>query len=547
MQAKERIAGRSRCAKAPEGEVPGTVHPTATTAAEATSSAWRRSGERTGPRPGISTVEGLTGTAGGAGSPHSQESAASRQQQEEETAPAASQQPLAAVASAALGPHPVQELPQATQPHDGRRAAGSSARTKIGRRRFMAPVFSGPGGMSTGLPFASSPFTAVPDGARGLGSPGVEENVAAAEVVPREARFHSSARAHGAAVQRLDDPLSSGVGGSAMEILVLGGTRFVGRAIVEVAAAREHSVTLFHRGRSGADLFPDLEHVIGDRDGGLDALAGRRFDAVIDTCGYVPRIVRASCEALRDATDHYAFISTLSVYADKSAPGQDESSTLATLEDPTVETIDAATYGGLKVLCEEVVEEVFGARAFLPRPGVLVGPHDPTDRFTSWPVRIAALERVLGPPSDARFEFTNAADLARFVVDGVERRLSGPFNVSGPGAERMLASDFLATCCDVAGTRPEIVAPTAAFLEEHGVRPWADLPLWTGDAYSMLPTCSIARALEAGLAFTPPEETVRATLEWARREHPDLSELRAGLSIEREAELIAAWDGALGS
>lgn len=330
-----------------------------------------------------------------------------------------------------------------------------------------------------------------------------------------------------------------------MKVLILGGTKFVGRAVAQDAAERGHEVTLFNRGQGNPDLFPALEHLRGDRDGGLEALSGRRWDVVIDTCGYVPRLVRDSCELLRDATDHYTFISTCSVYADHSQPGQREDAPLAELEDPRVEKVTAETYGGLKVLCEAAVEEVFGDRSLTLRPGLIVGPHDPTDRFTYWPLRVATFDRVIGPPSDAIVEFTDVRDLATFTVDLAQRRFSGIFNVSGPTAEKIVVADFLSECRHAVETPARVMHPTAEFFAEHEVTPWTDLPLWTEPANPGFSTRNIQFAIDEGLSHRHPSETIRDTLAWVRRAHPDSATtwpLKAGLDRAREEDLIAAWE-----
>lgn len=328
-----------------------------------------------------------------------------------------------------------------------------------------------------------------------------------------------------------------------MKILILGGTKFVGRWVADVASRRGHEVTLFHRGQTNPDLFPNLEHLHGDRDGGLAPLEGRRWDAVIDTCGYVPRLVRASCELLADATSHYTFISTCSVYADQSEPGQDEDARLAELDDPTVEEITGETYGGLKVLCEESCRKCFGERALILRPGLIVGPHDPTDRFTYWPVRIASSPVVLGAPADAIVEFTDVRDLVEFVLDGMERRLAGAFNVTGPSPEKIRFEDFARECQKVAGTA-EVLFPQVEFLAENHVLPWSDLPLWTQPSEPGFSTRDTRRAIAEGLELRSASETIQSTLEWARTASDGsgpFKSLRAGLTREREEKLIAKF------
>ena len=185
-----------------------------------------------------------------------------------------------------------------------------------------------------------------------------------------------------------------------MRIIILGGTQFLGRHLVDMALAHGHDLTLFHRGRTNPDLFGDaVERIFGDRDGDLDKLSGRTWDACIDTSGYLPRVVHASAERLHGAVAHYTFISTISVYADDVTPHQDESAPLVTLDDESTEEINGDTYGGLKVLCEQAVQTVYPTQALIVRPGLIVGPHDPTDRFSYWPVRIhrGALSKRTNP------------------------------------------------------------------------------------------------------------------------------------------------------
>jgi len=321
-----------------------------------------------------------------------------------------------------------------------------------------------------------------------------------------------------------------------MRILVLGGTIFLGRHAVDHALARGHEVTLFHRGRHGAELFPEVERILGDRDGGLDALGDREWDAVIDTCGYVPRVVGDSARRLADRAGLYVFVSSLSVYADDSTPGQDESGPVVELSDPTVETVTGETYGGLKALCERAAEDAMPGRTLSVRPGLIVGPHDPTDRFTYWPVRVARGGPVLAPaPPENPVEFTDVRDLGAFLVHAAETGSTGVTNASGPTPEKTTTGALLDCCREVAGSDAELRWADETFLEEHGVAPWSDLPLWVGTGMPGFSTRSTERAVAAGLAFRPMEETIRDTLRWARdREGP----LKAGLSPEREAELI---------
>jgi nucleoside-diphosphate-sugar epimerase len=321
-----------------------------------------------------------------------------------------------------------------------------------------------------------------------------------------------------------------------VKILVLGGTLFLGRHLVESALARGHEVTTFNRGQTNPDLFPQVEKLHGDRDGDLSALEGRSWDAVIDTCGYFPRIVRASAELLSDSVGHYTFISTISVYADLSRP-VDETSALATIEDETIEEFgpEFENYGPLKALCERVVEEIYGDRALIVRPGFIVGPHDPTDRFTYWPVRVARGGRMIAPgPPGRPIQFVDVRDLAAWTLELVEQRRAGAFNATNRG---LPMSEFLAECPGEA----EVVWASDELLREQGVGE-EDLPLWTGDPkFAALHEADVSAALAAGLAFRPVGETARDTLDWdrARGDH----ELATGMDSKRESELLEAWEG----
>lgn len=303
-----------------------------------------------------------------------------------------------------------------------------------------------------------------------------------------------------------------------MRILIIGGTVFLGRHLVE--AARHHELTLFNRGQSNPDLFPDINQIHGDRDGIGDV---GEYDAIIDTCGYVPRIVAQSAKL----PGHYTFVSTQSVYADSSTPGADETAALIELEDPTAEEVTPETYGGLKALCEQTLDP---DRSLIVRPGLIVGPHDPTDRFTYWCVRIARGGDVLVPnPPDAPLEFTDVRDLAQWIVSAVERRLTGTFNVSG----QMMRQELFDACL-VPGAR--LVWKDSDWLDENGIAMWADLPLCV-DAPGFC-TRSTRRAAEAGMKFRAVLETVRDTRAWAGDR-----ELSAGLDPMREAELLRSLRG----
>jgi 2'-hydroxyisoflavone reductase len=311
-----------------------------------------------------------------------------------------------------------------------------------------------------------------------------------------------------------------------MHILVLGGTKFLGRHTVDVALARGHEVTTFNRGLTRPELFPDIEKLHGDRDGDLAALAGRAFDAVIDTSGFDPRIVGETIDALGDV-GHYTFVSTISVYADLSTP-------------PTAETAlaDDEEYGGLKARCEEVVRERF-PDAFVPRPGLIVGPWDPTGRFTYWPARLAAGGRVLAPaPPEADAQVIDARDLAGWLVRAAENRLAGTYDAVGP---RFSRTTLLETCRDAAGSDAELVWVDPAFLADHEVGEWMELPLWiSSPEFAAILSVDPSPAFATGLETRPLAETARDTLEWVRGGDAP-TDTGAGLARDKEQRLLDEW------
>ena len=311
-----------------------------------------------------------------------------------------------------------------------------------------------------------------------------------------------------------------------MRLLLLGGTAFLGRAAAAEALARGHDVTLFTRGRTNPGLFPEAEQLVGDRDGDLAALEGRSFDSVLDLSGYVPAHVRASAELLRES-GHYAFVSSVSVYADFTE-GPDEGSPVAELGDGPVDRLaeDYSNYGPLKALCEDEVRRVFEERALVVRPGLIVGPHDPTGRFTYWARRLARGGELLAPgPPKRRVQFVDARDLGTWLIDCAEARLAGTFNATNEGvawAELLAGADV--TWVD------------DAFLLEHEVGPWLELPLWVpGEGpFRAMHEVDVSRAVAAGLRFRPVAETLAAAATAPETE-------TAGLTPEREAALLAAW------
>jgi 2'-hydroxyisoflavone reductase len=319
-----------------------------------------------------------------------------------------------------------------------------------------------------------------------------------------------------------------------MQLLVLGGTKFLGRAIVEAALERRHDVTLFNRGQTNPELFPGVEKLRGDRESDLSALDGRRWDAVVDVATFLPRVVRLSVDALRESVDRYVYISSISVYADMSDAPR-EGNAVAQLEDPASESIE--DYGALKAACEQVVEAAFGERALIVRPGLIVGPHDPTDRFTYWPRRVAEGGRVLAPaPPEAPVQVIDVRDLGAWIVTAIESSLDGVYNATG---EPMRFDELLDACTRVSGADVDIAWIPSERLVEAGVGEWMELPLWiAAPQFAAMQQADVSRATTAGLTFRPIEDTIRDTLQWdARRETPRAEGV--GLAPERERELLA--------
>ena len=341
-----------------------------------------------------------------------------------------------------------------------------------------------------------------------------------------------------------------------MTILILGGTGFIGPHMVRYAVSRGHTVTLFNRGRTNPHLFPELEKLVGDRDGDLATLDGRGWDAVIDNSGYVPRHVRDSAELLVES-GAYLFISSISAYRDLAPDGITEDYEMGRLDDPNVEQVTGATYGPLKALCEEAVQEVFGQRANIVRPGYIVGPGDPSDRWTYWPVRVSMGGDMVVPGTpDDPVQFIDARDLGSWVVGMIENGVGGVFNGVGP-VEPLAMGTFLETCREVGGGDAAFHWIDAEFIQEQNVYFPIRSPT-TGD-FGGAHRVDISRAIATGYMSRPLADTVRDTLEWwnglAEEDRPG-GALRAGprkpgamggqaisteTMLEMETELLDAW------
>jgi len=333
-----------------------------------------------------------------------------------------------------------------------------------------------------------------------------------------------------------------------LSILILGGTRFIGVEMTELALKRGHTVTFFNRGKTNADLFPDIERIKGDRNGDIDGLKGRKFDAVIDNSGYFPRAVKLTAELLAPSISQYLFVSSISVYPDFKAP-RDETSAVGKLKDESIEKVDNDTYGPLKALSEQAAEAAMPGRVTVIRPGLIVGPHDSTDRFTYWPARAARGGEMLAPgkPSDG-IQIIDGRDLAAFVIDALEKKTMGTFNlVSPPGLFTIgdIVNESVRAANELAKPTPppKAVWAPAPFLEAQKVEGWSDMPVWLdpkGDDSAFAST-SAARAMKAGLKITPMRKTCHDTLAWhLKRPAAERDKLKAGISPERETEVLAA-------
>jgi 2'-hydroxyisoflavone reductase len=329
-----------------------------------------------------------------------------------------------------------------------------------------------------------------------------------------------------------------------MKVLILGGTQFLGRHLTESALKAGHEVTLFNRGKTNPGLFKNVEYLRGDRDAGdLNALKGRKWDAVIDSSGYIPRVVKDSAELLADAVAHYTFISTISVYSDTTIHNMDENGPVSTLADETREDVTGETYGALKVLCEKAAEAAMPGRVLHARSGLIVGPHDPTDRFTYWPVRVALGGEVLAPgKTTMHVQFIDGRDEAEWVLAMAGARRAGVYNLTGPDYTLTMGR-LLDACKNVSQSNATFTWVNDEFLLEHEVGPFSELPLWIPETYNGLQSMNINRALADGLTFRPLEDTIRDTLKWNNlRTGADSSiKPRAGMMRDREQELLQAW------
>jgi 2'-hydroxyisoflavone reductase len=320
-----------------------------------------------------------------------------------------------------------------------------------------------------------------------------------------------------------------------MKLLILGGTKFVGRHITQSAVDAGHRVTLFNRGQSNRDLFPQVEKLIGDRDRDLKVLRGKKWDAVIEVNGYLPRIVKAGAELLRDQVDYYLFISTVSVYAETKEP-LTENSPLVELQDPNTE-LSGETYGGLKVWCERYVNDVYGERAAIVRPAFVIGPHDHTDRFPYWLWRASRGGQMVVPGGDEITAAIDGRDLANFVLHLVETNKPGVYNAQGP--VNLLDSIRLATEISAADT--QFIPVSVEFAEKNEALGLigGKLPMWIAGAENVgFRAATNEEARQAGLRLRPLRDTVRDTFAWIQERESAGHEWKAGLSEQDETSLL---------
>jgi 2'-hydroxyisoflavone reductase len=333
-----------------------------------------------------------------------------------------------------------------------------------------------------------------------------------------------------------------------LRILILGGTGFTGPFQVKYALSRGHKVTVFNRGKTHPGELPnEVEQLIGDRNGQLDALKGKHWDVCIDNPTTLPAWVRDAAQILKGNVDRYVFISTISVYADTST-GPGENAPLAKYEgaDPYKETLEAMkasgfkTYGPLKALSEQETEKWFPGKSLIIRPGLIVGPRDETDRFTYWPVRIDRGGEVLAPgdPKDP-VQFIDGRDLAEWTIRMAENAEIGIYNATGP-AKELGVGGMLDGIKSALNSNATFTWADAELLKQQKVEAWSDMPVWAGDELGLSRT-NISRALAKGLTFRPLADTARDTLAWFKGQTPERqAKLRAGLTAEREKEVLAA-------
>ncbi len=335
-----------------------------------------------------------------------------------------------------------------------------------------------------------------------------------------------------------------------MKILIIGGTIFLGRHLVEAALEKGHEVTTFNRGWHNADLYPQIEKLRGNRASDLSALKGKSWDAAIDTCGYVPSLVRKSAEFLRDAVEHYTFVSSCSVYGNFDPNGADENSPVAETTPEQVEeaekldTGERATainygeaYGGLKFLCERAAEDAMPTRVLNVRAGLIVGEYDSVERFTYWVKRVSEGGKVLAPGKPSRrVRVIDARDLSEWIIEMAENGRVGTYNATGT-EDGLTMGKILEEIRLVSRSDAEFVWADEEFLEEQKVEAWTEMPLWLPEEYNGIFEVRNNKAIADNLKFRPLAETIKSTLDDVANYPPD-KKLRVGIEPKREKELL---------
>lgn len=329
-----------------------------------------------------------------------------------------------------------------------------------------------------------------------------------------------------------------------MNILLIGGTHFLGRHCVNTALRRGHTVTLFHRGKTNPDIFPDIEHLIGDRRSNTEVLAHRKWDGIIDTCGYIPSDIENIAERLAGNIHTYMFVSSVSVYKDNAVADIDEHYPVATMPDGADTTSFAIEYyGALKALCEEKAVEKFGDNVINVRPGLIVGEFDPSDRFTYW-VRRGAQGGTILIPGGTHYpiQYIDVRDLADWMILALENRLSGTYNAVTPPNFTTL-SRIVEIAAQKVGVSYDFVYAPDDFFEKHQIAPWSQMPVWLPESmedYAGFSLMSVEKAVRDGMTFRTPEDTVRDILEWDNKRDKS-NPMRAGILSEKEEELLSLF------
>lgn len=336
-----------------------------------------------------------------------------------------------------------------------------------------------------------------------------------------------------------------------MKILIIGGTKFSGRHLVKSALANNHEVTIFHRGNHPSGNLGDVEEILGDRNFDLEKLENRSWDVCVDMCGYLPQWVESSGEVLKDSVKKYVFISSVSAYDESAESNFDETAKLKKLTPEQEERFakidpngdfNAADlgdmYGALKVLCEEETVKAFPNHHLIIRPGLIVGEYDFTDRFTYWVMRVANGGEVFAPNNaDVPVQFIDAKDLAKWIIHLIETDETGIYNAVNKPFDVSFGS-LLETIKDVSESDAEFTWVSEEFMNENDVAPWSDMPLYLPESLAFMRTANVNKALSKGLEIRDLKDTVFDTLNW--RKTID-EELKAGISSEREKELLEKW------